>query len=99
MKNHERPTKKFSQKRYITLTKDDTVKVLDLYNAINNMLNDVGETLDVDLSALRDIRHKNNDIDHLFNFRAKVQDNGDVWAWADSVLPDDDKAYYYHETG
>ena len=98
MKNHTRPAKKFSQKRYITLTKDDTVKVLDLYNAINNMLNDVGETLDVDLSALREIRHKNNDVDHLFNFRAKVQDNGDVWAWADSVLQDDDKAYYYHET-
>ena len=85
MKNHTRPAKKFSQKRYITLTKDDTVKVLDLYNAINNMLNDVGETLDVDLSALREIRHKNNDIDHLFNFRAKVQDNGDVWAWADKI--------------
>lgn len=98
MKNHTRPEKKFSQKRYITLTKNDTVKVLDLYNAINNMLNDVGETLDVDLSALRDIRHKSNEIDHLFNFRAKVQDNGDVWSWADSVLPDDDKAYYYHET-
>ena len=98
MKNHTRPAKKFSQKRYITLTKDDTVKVLDLYNAINNMLNDVGETLDVYLSALREIRHKNNDVDHLFNFRAKVQDNGDVWSWADSVLPDDDRAYYYQET-
>ena len=46
MKNHTRPTKKFSQKRYITLTKDDTLKVLDLYNAITDMLNDVGETFD-----------------------------------------------------
>jgi hypothetical protein len=98
MKNHTRPTKKFSQKRYITLTKDDTLKVLSLYNTINNMLNDVGETLDIDLSMLKDLRSKSSTIDDIFNFRGKVQDNGDVWHWADSVLPDDDKAYYYHET-
>ena len=35
-RNNERPKKKFNEKKYITLTKDDTVKVLDLYNAINN---------------------------------------------------------------
>ena len=98
MKNHTRPTKKFSQKKYITLTKDDTLKVLSLYNTINNMLNDVGETLDIDLSMLKDLRSKSSTIDDIFNFRGKVQDNGDVWNWADSVLPDDDRAYYYQET-
>jgi|TARA_R110000764_G_scaffold31079_1_gene71461 hypothetical protein len=90
-----RPAKKFNTKKYITLSKDETLKVLSLYNSITSMLNDVGESFDIDISDLRKLREKNSDVDNIFNFRSKVQEDGSTWHWADNVLPDDEDAYYY----
>lgn len=94
-RNNERPTKKFNEKKYITLSKDETLKVLSLYNTLKSVLDSVGESFDIDLGDLRKLREKNREIDDVFNFRGKVRENGDVWHWSDNVLPDDDDAYYY----
>lgn len=94
-RNNERPKKKFNEKKYITLSKDETLKVLSLYNTLKSVLDSVGESFDVDLGDLRKLREKNREIDDVFNFRGKVREDGDVWHWSDNVLPDDDDAYYY----
>ena len=58
-----RPAKKFNTKKYITLSKDEALKVLSLYNSITSMLNDVGESFDIDIGDLRKLREKIGD-DH-----------------------------------
>ena len=77
------------------LTREEVVQMLDLYNTLDNALDNIVECLDVDISTLRDLRRIRSDLRELFNFRAVVDEDGHPEHWQPKVLPDADNAWYY----
>ena len=77
------------------LTRDEVKQLLNLYNKLDSSLDNIVECLDVDLSTLRDLRQAAYDLRELFNFRAKVNEDGNPNHWGSSVLPDEPDAWYY----
>ena len=82
-------------KPYEELTREDVLKLLDLYNSLTDMLRDTGEGFDVCLSQLRDLQEHTWKLRNRFDFKMQVNEDGGACAWKDYVLKDDDRAYIY----
>ncbi len=77
------------------LTRDEIKQLLELYNKLDSSVDNIIECLDVDISTLRDLRQAAYDLCELFNFRAKVNDEGNPSNWLPKVLPDEPNAWFY----
>lgn len=84
---------------YASLTREEVQQLCDLYNHIDSMLDDAGETLDIQLSDLRQLREKCWELRQLFEFKPQRDTDkpNSPSHWKPSVLPDDDRAWYYND--
>jgi len=92
-------TKKKTQEPVTYLLQEDkALEMLELYNALDRMLDDAAEMFDVNLSTLGDLRHKAYVLKETFNFKSqKHEEYGDrPCHWKPCVLPNDDRAWYYN---
>ena len=83
----------------VMISRGDMEDILALYNKIDSMVNEVGETFDIDISTLRDLRKLSYKVKARFEFRPQKDDNYDdrPCHWKPFVLPDDDRAWYYND--
>lgn len=79
------------------LTRDEVAILLEVYNTIDDMVDDTMECMDVRLSSLSDLRDKAYALKHMFDFTAPVGEDGKPNHWKPCVLPDDDNAWHYDE--
>ena len=79
------------------LTRDEVLKLLEVYTCMDSMVDDTMEMMDVRLSQLSDLRDKAFTLKHMFDFRPTVGDDGNPNHWAPCVLPDDTDAWYYEK--
>ena len=80
------------------LTRDEVKILLDVYNTIDNMVDDTMECMDVRLSQLRDVRDKAYALKNMFDFRPPVrEEDGNPNHYKPYVLPDDPTAWYYED--
>ena len=77
------------------LTRDEVLKLLEVYTSIDSMVDDTMEMMDVRLSQLSDLRDKSWALRDMFDFRPPVNDEGNPNHWRPRVLPDDPTAWYY----
>ena len=86
-----------STKLYEELTREEVQQLCDLYNHIDSMLDDAGETLDIQLSELRQLREKCWELRELFDFKPQrnKDDPDKPDPWKPRVLKDDDRAWHY----
>jgi hypothetical protein len=86
-------TKKLKTK----LTRKEVEKLLEVFNTVDAMVDDTMEMMDVRLSQLSDVRDKVYSLQHMFDFRPQVGEDGDPKHWLPKVMPDDDNAWYYEQ--
>jgi hypothetical protein len=86
-------TKKLKTK----LTRTEVEKLLEVFNTIDSMVDDTMEMMDVRLSQLSDVRDKAYSLQHMFDFRPQVGEDGDPKHWLPKVMPDADNAWYYEQ--
>tara|TARA_R110000803_G_scaffold99819_1_gene167978 strand:- start:413 stop:682 length:270 start_codon:yes stop_codon:yes gene_type:complete len=79
------------------LTRKDVEKLLELYNFLDNTVDNVLESLDIDISTLSKMQSLASDLQHMFDIRPAMDEDGRVERWRDKVLPDDDNAWFYEE--
>lgn len=79
------------------LTRDEVLKLLELYNSIDAMIEDTIDSMDVRLSHLSDLRDKAQSLSGMFDFRPVVGDDGHPRHWLYKVLPDAPDAWFYEE--
>ena len=77
------------------LTRDEVLKLLEVYNTVNAMVEDTVEMMDVRLSQLSDLQDKAYTLRDMFNFRNPMNDCGHPAHWKESVLPDDPTAWFH----
>lgn len=80
------------------LTREEVQQLCDLYNAIDSILNDAGETFDVSLSDMHCLRDGAWKLRGMFEFTNQKHDKdpNKPAHWLPQVLPDDDRAWYYN---
>jgi hypothetical protein len=78
------------------LTRDEVTILLEVYNSIDSILEEATEMMDIRLSHLSDLRDKSWALRHMFNFRARADENGNPEHWKANVLPDDPNAWYHY---
>mgnify|MGYP003350476038 CR=1 FL=1 len=85
----------------VMISRSDLEDLLALYNCLDSMTNEVGETFDLDISTLRDIQRLSYMVKARFDFRPQADEEGDrPCHWKPCVLPDDERAWFYKgETG
>ncbi len=83
---------------YASLTREEVQQLCDLYNHIDSLLDEAGAELDIQLSELRQLREKSWELRQLFEFKPQRDEDMPDRAmhWKPSVLPDDDRAWYYN---
>jgi len=79
------------------LTRDEVVKLLEIYNTIDAAVDDSLEMLDIRLSQLSELRDKSQSLRVMFNFRYPMNEEGNPQHWRESVMPDDPNAFYWKE--
>ena len=79
----------------LELTREEVVKLLELYNCLDSFVDDTKECLDVRLSQLSDLEDKSYDLRNMFDFRNPTNDCGHPAHWKPSVMPDDPSAWYH----
>jgi len=84
---------------YASLTREEVQQLCDLYNHIDTMLDNAGEIFDLQLSDLLQLREKNWELCNMFEFKAQrdTEKPNSPSHWKPSVLPDDDRAWYYND--
>lgn len=87
------------KKIYATLTRVEAQELCDLYNALNTMLDDAGEMLDVNLSDLRTLRTHSYELKSSLDLRFQKDTDGGSCPWFPCVLPDDDRAWVRKDDG
>lgn len=88
------------EKIYAALTRTEAQELCDLYNALDTMLDDAGEMLDVNLSDLRKLRTHSYGLKILLDLRfQKETDGSGSCPWFPCVLPDDDRAWVRKDDG
>ena len=81
---------------YETLDREEVIELLELHNALDNMLDDASEMFEVNLSHLAALSRHMHRFRNRFRFRPQKSDEGDHPAhWKPYVLPDDARAWYY----
>jgi hypothetical protein len=81
------------------LTRDEVLKLLEVFTCMDSMIDDTMEIMDVRMSQLSDLRDKAYTLKHMFDFRPTVNDDGNPNHWKPCVLPDDPTAWYYDDGG
>ena len=79
------------------LNRDEVLKLLEVYNCMDALIDDTMEMMDVRLSQLSDLRDKAYALKHMFDFRPPVAEDGNPIHYKPCVLPDDPTAWYYNE--
>ena len=88
------------KKIYAILDRVEAQELCDLYNALNTMLDDVGEMLDVNLSDLRKLRTHSYELKSSLDLRFQKDPEGSgSCPWFPCVLPDDDRAWVRKDDG
>jgi hypothetical protein len=77
------------------LTRDEIVELLNLYQIMDDILQDASEIFDIDLSKLRRLRDGSHVLKQMFNFRPRIGEDGNPNHWQNYVMPDDERAWYY----
>lgn len=77
------------------LTRDEIVELLNLYQIMDDILEDASEIFDIDLSKLRRLRDGSHVLKQMFNFRPRIGEDGNPNHWQNYVMPDDDRAWYH----
>lgn len=85
-----------AEEPYETLTREEVLELLELHNALDDMLDDASEMFDVNLSQLAALSKQMHRFRNRFQFRPQKSDTGDHPAhWKPHVLKEDDRAWYY----
>jgi hypothetical protein len=79
------------------LTRDEVIKLLEIYTCMDSMIDDTMEMMDVRMSQLSDLRDKAHTLKEMFSFRPPMNDEGNPNHWKPCVLPDDPTAWYYEK--
>jgi len=88
--------KQNDRKNKTKLTEDDLLKILALVNSTREMLSQMKEGWSVLTSTLSELEIASHKVDQALNFRPqKDEDSGNSVYWADLVLPEDPKAWFY----
>lgn len=89
--------KKTPEKLTYLLQEDKALEMLELYNALDSMLDEASETFDIDLSTLRNLRHQTWVLKETFSFKPQKHDEYEDRPahWKAYVLPNDDRAWSY----
>ena len=77
------------------LTRDEIVELLNLYQIMDDILEDASEIFDIDLSKLRRLSDGSPVFKQMFNFRPRIGEDGNPDHWQNYVMPDDKRAWYY----
>ena len=77
------------------LTRDEVLKLLEVFNTVDAMVDDTMEMMDVRLSQLSDVRDKCYSLQHMFDFRPVIGEDGNPRHYVPKVMPDDPNAWYY----
>ena len=77
------------------LTRDEIVELLNLYQVMDDILEDASEIFDIDLSKLRRLRDSSHVLKQMFDFRPRIGEDGNPNHWRPYVMPDDDRAWYH----
>ena len=90
--------KKTPEKLTYLLQEDKAQEMLELYIALDSMLDEASETFDIDLSTLRDLRHQTWRLKETFSFKPQKHEEYEdrPCHWKPCVLPNDDRAWYYN---
>ena len=81
---------------YETLDREEVLELLELHNALDDMLDDASEMFEVNLSQLAALSRHMLRFRNRFQFRPQKSEAGDHPAhWKPHVLKDDDRAWYY----
>ena len=79
------------------LTRDEVLKLLEVYISMDSIIDDTMECMDVRLSQLSDLRDKSFTLKSIFDFRPTVNDDGNPNHYKPYVLPDDPTAWFYEQ--
>ena len=89
-------SKQNDRKNKTKLTEDDLLKILALVNSTREMLSQMKDGWSVQTSTLSELEIASHRVDQALNFRLqKDEDSGNQVYWADLVLPEDPKAWFY----
>ena len=77
------------------LTREEIVELLNLYQVMEDILEDVSEIFDIDLSKLRKLRDSSHVLKDMFDFRPRTGEDGNPNHWQNYVMPDDDRAWHH----
>jgi len=77
----------------VTLINSDMRAILDLFNTVDSVLDDIMETCDLNLSDIRRMREVLYPVAHKLNFRPQEVD-GEIKPWLPKVLATDDNAWF-----
>ena len=85
-----------AEEPYETLTREEVLELLELHNALDDMVDDASEMFDVNLSQLAALSKQMHSFRNRFQFRPQKSDAGNHPAhWKPYVLKEDDRAWYY----
>jgi hypothetical protein len=88
--------KQSDRKNKTKLTQDDLQKILTLVNSTRDMLREMSDGWSVQTSTLAELETAMHRVHGAMNFRPqKDEDSGNSAYWADLVLPEDPKAWFY----
>jgi hypothetical protein len=89
--------KQNDRKNKTKLTEDDLLKILTLVNSTRDMLREMSDGWSVQTSTLAELDTAMHRVHNAMNFRPQKDDeNGGSVYWADLVLPEDPKAWFYN---
>ena len=89
--------KQSDRKNKTKLSEDDLLRILALVNSTREMLSQMKDGWSVLTSTLAELEIASHRVDQALNFRPqKDEDSGNSVYWADLVLPEDPKAWFYH---
>ena len=77
------------------LTREEIVELLNLYQVMDDILEDASEIFDIDLSKLRRLRDSQSTLKQMFDFRPRTGEDGHPNHWQNYVMPDDDRAWHH----
>ncbi len=77
------------------LTRDEIVELLNLYQVMDDILQDASEIFDIDLSKLRRLRDSQHTLKQMFDFRPRTDSDDSPNHWRPYVMPDDDRAWFH----
>ena len=77
------------------LTREEVVELLGLYHVIDEICTDFGEMFDTDLGKVRRLQDMAYKLKNLFDFRPRIDDDGNPNHWRPYVMPDDDRAWFH----